>query len=223
MRRTGARGERRPGSTVSRATPAQKETDIMPSYSRNSRKPLRALSLAVAAALLTGSAAHAADPPSKFVLTAYTNATGGRSLVAGEYDTALDELKNPSMFSPKDSSTVANNKCVAYTMVAEFETAMTACSEAIAHARRDLRYIGVSEIFERKEYSEYLAVAYANRAVVEWLAKDAVSAASDLASAAQLAPKADYVVQNVTALHSPHENAVAQLSVAQPAAATAER
>jgi hypothetical protein len=195
----------------------------MTSYSRHSRKPLRALSLAVTAALLSGSVAHAADPPAKFVLTAYTDAAGGHSIVSGEYDTALDELKNPAMFSLRDASTVANNKCVAYAMVAEFETAMTACNEAIADARRDLRYLGVSEVFERQTYSEYLAVAYANRAVVDWLAKDAVSAASDLASAAQLAPKAAYVVQNINALHSPHANAVAQLSIAQPAATAAQR
>jgi hypothetical protein len=197
--------------------------DIMPSYSRNSRKPLQALRLGLAAALLTGSVVHAADKPSKFVLTAYTDATGGHSIVGGEYDAALDELKHPSLFSLHDASTVANNKCVAHAMVGEFETAMSACSEAVASARHDLRSLGVSEVFERRKYSDYLAIAYANRAVVDWLSKDAVSAASDLASAAELSPKADYVVQNITALHSPHENAFAQLSVAQPAAAAAER
>src|SRR5690348_15815358 len=104
----------------------------MPSYSRNSRKPSQALRLGLAAALLTGSAAYAADQPSKFVLTAYTNGTGGHSIVAGKYTAALDELKHPSMFSLHESSTVANNKCVAYAMVGEFATAMTACNDAIA-------------------------------------------------------------------------------------------
>jgi hypothetical protein len=195
----------------------------MPSYSRNSRKPLQALRLSLAAALLTGSAVHAADKPAKFVLTAYTNATGGHSIMSGEYATALDELKHPSLFSMHDASTAANNKCVAYAMVGEFETAMSACSEAIASARRDLRFLDFSAISERQEYSDYLAVAYANRAVVDWLSKDATSAASDLADAAELSPRADCVVQNTIALHSPHGNAVAQLSVAQPAAAAAER
>ena len=195
----------------------------MTSYSRNSRKPLQALRVALAVALLTGSAVRAADQPSKFVLTAYTNGTGGHSIVAGKYDEALDELKHPSIFSLHESSTVANNKCVAYAMVGEFETAIAACNDAIVGARHDLRYMGVSEIFERQKYSEYLAVAYANRAVVDWLSKDSVSAASDLASAAELAPKADYVVQNITALHSPHESPFAKLSVAQPAATAAER
>lgn len=195
----------------------------MPSYSRNSRQRSQALRLAIAAALLTGSVVHAADQPSKFVLTAYTNAPGGHSIVSGEYDTALVELKHPPMFSLDDAATVANNRCVAHAMLGEFETAMSACGEAIASARRDLRSLGVSEVFERRKYSDYLAVAYANRAVVDWLSKDAVSAASDLASAAELSPKADYVVRNIAALHSPHGNALAQLSVAQPAAAAAQR
>jgi len=195
----------------------------MPSYSRNSRKPLQARLLGLAAALLTGSVVHAADQPSKFVLTAYTNAPGGHSIVSGEYDTALGELKHPPMLSLDDAATVANNRCVAHAMLGEFATAMSACDAAIASARHDLRSLSVSEVFERRKYSDYLAVAYANRAVVDWLSKDAVSAASDLASAAELSPNADYVVRNITALHSPHPNALAQLSVAQPAAAAAQR
>ena len=49
----------------------------MSSYSRNSRKPIQALQLALAAALLAGSAAHAADEPRTFELTAISNGTGG--------------------------------------------------------------------------------------------------------------------------------------------------
>src|SRR5689334_21448669 len=120
----------------------------MPSY--NSRGLLQALSLTVA--LLTGSVVHAADKPTKFVMTAFTDATGGRNLVSGEYDAALDQLKHPSMFASRDVAVIATNKCVAYAMVGEFETAMSACSDAIASARRDLRYLSVSDIFERKKY-----------------------------------------------------------------------
>jgi len=195
----------------------------MPSYSRNSRKPWQALRLGLAVALLTGSVVHAADQPSKFVLTAFTNATGGHSIVSGDYNTALDELKHPSLSWSQDVATVATNKCVAHAMVGEFETAMAACNAAIASARHDLRFLDFSAISERQQYSEYLAVAYANRAVVDWLSKDASSAASDLASAAELSPRADFVARNITALHSPHEHAVAQLSVAEPAAAAAQR
>jgi hypothetical protein len=68
-------------------------------------------------------------------------------------------------------------------------------------------------LWRTQTLQEFLAIAYSNRAVLHWLSKDAVAAARDLAEAAALTPKADFVARNITALRSPHdshENAVAQ-------------
>ncbi len=184
----------------------------MTSSSRNSRKP-QALRLAIAAALLCGSVAQA-DQPSKFVLTAYTSDAGGSKLVKGDYDAAFDEIHRQPKGSASDAAALKNNECVALAMTGQFESALDACSAAIATAHRDLYTVSGVDLWERQKYSDYLAVAYSNRAVIYWLERDSVSAARDLATASALAPKADYVERNISALHDPHENAVAQVSMA---------
>jgi hypothetical protein len=189
----------------------------MPSYSRNSRKPLQVLRLAIAGvvqggALLAGSVAHAAEQPNKFVMTAYTNAPGGENLVKGRYDAALAQTR---FASPSDEA-LPTNRCVAYTMTGQFDTAKSACDAAVREARSDLMHASSSMLWRTAELQDFLAVAYSNRAVLHWLSKDAVAAARDLAEAAVFTPKAEFVARNITALRSPHEsheNAVAQAIV----------
>jgi hypothetical protein len=186
----------------------------MPSYSRNSRKPLQVLRLAIAGAvqggaLLAGSVAHAADQSNKFVMTAYINGAGGENLVKGRYETALAQAR---LGNPSDETT-PTNKCVAYTMTGQLDSAKSACDAAVREARSDLMHASSSMLWRTQTLQEFLAVAYSNRAVLHWLSKDAVAAARDLAEAAALTPKADFVARNITALRSPHdshENAVAQ-------------
>ena len=193
----------------------------MPSYSRNSRKPLRALHLALAveaAALLSGSVAHAAEQASKFVMTAYTNGAGGKSLVMGDFEDAVTQVQRRAPSLAADAATLDTNKCVAYTMTAQFEAAESLCNAAVISAQRDLNTATSSMLWERPQLAEYLAVAYSNRAVLHWLSSDAVAAARDLAEAVALSPKSDFVRRNIVALRSPHEtaphdNAVAQATV----------
>jgi hypothetical protein len=64
----------------------------------------------------------------------------------------------------------------------------------------------------RKRHNDYVALAYSNRAVLHWLANDQTSAEKDLAKAEALAPKADFVARNLSALHT--RATVAQVSVA---------
>ncbi len=193
----------------------------MPSYSRNSRKPLRALHLAIAAqaaALLTGSAVHAAEQTSKFVMTVYTNGAGGPSLVMGDFGAAVSQVQHGRAARATDVATLNTNKCVAYTMTAQLETAQTLCDAAVISARRDLSSAASATLWERPQLTEYLAIAYSNRAVLHWLSSDAVAAARDLAEAVALSPHAEFVARNIVALRSPHEkmpheNAVAQVAV----------
>jgi hypothetical protein len=192
----------------------------MPSYSRNSRFAVQVLRLAIASAaqggaLLAGSvaAAHAADQPNKFVMTAYINGAGGESLVSGDYKGGLTQ----ALRGVADDDKTATNKCVAYTMTAQLTAAQSLCDEAVKSARWDLWHLSVSgaALWEQRTLQEALAIAYSNRAVVHWLTNDAPAAERDLADAVAIMPNADYVARNLSALHSPHEsheNAVAQAS-----------
>ncbi len=191
----------------------------MPSYSRNSRFAVRVLRFAIASvaqggALLAGSvAAHAADQPNKFVMTAYTNGAGGESLVSGDYQSGLAQ----ALRSFADNDTTVTNKCVGYTMTAQLAAAQGVCDAAVKGAQRDLWHLAASaaSLWEQRPLQEALAIAYSNRAVLHWLANDASAAERDLADAVAIMPDADYVARNLSALHSPHEsheNAVAQAS-----------
>ncbi|HEY4210131.1 MAG TPA: hypothetical protein VGM84_01510 [Steroidobacteraceae bacterium] len=183
----------------------------MSSQSRNNRK-LLALPLALAAAAVAASVAHAADP-SKFVLTAYTASAGGPQIASGSFDAAIDQIALKSKAPGADLTALKNNECVAYAMKSDFTAAHDSCSAAINEARRELSRQTGAHLWERQVYSEYLAIAYSNRAVVDWLQQDSARAAQDLASANGMNPQGKYVSQNLSALHSPHENAVAQVDV----------
>src|SRR6267143_6161378 len=109
----------------------------MSSYGRNSRKPAQAPGLGLAAALLLGSAANAADQAHTFVLTAYSNGAGGASLVSGEYGAAVKELGGHSHSFSVDASTVSTNRCVAYSVTKQWDAARAACDAAVRDAQED--------------------------------------------------------------------------------------
>jgi hypothetical protein len=180
----------------------------MCSFSRNSSRLKRAL-LYIPALLLLGSTAHAATD-SHFVLTAYTNAQGGEELVKGDYVAALVKLGQPG--HPKDPSTFSANRCVALIVTQQWEAARKACDTAVHDAQAQRVAHGAWAIAEGHLQDDYLALAYANRAVLMWLSDDTTSAAKDLESAKTLSPRAEFVARNVTALSS--HSSVAQLTIA---------
>jgi hypothetical protein len=184
----------------------------MSSYSRNSRKPTQAPGLGLAAALLLGSAADAADQPHSFVLTAYSNGAGGASLVSGEYGAAARELGEQPRSLSMDASTLSTNRCVAYSVTKQWDAARVACDAAVRDAQEDKANLPTWMSWARKRHNEYVALAYSNRAVLHWLSNDTTNAAKDLARAEALSPKADFVARNLSALHT--RNAVAQVTVA---------
>jgi hypothetical protein len=185
----------------------------MSSSSRNSRKPSQALHLALAAALLAGSAAHAADQPHTFVLTAFSNGAAGKSLVSGNYDAAVQELGSRSHALALDTDSLSTNRCVAYAMTKQLEAAHVACDTAVHEAQQEIANLPVSMSWARREYKDYVALAYSNRAVLNWLSNDANAARQDLQKAQSMAPKADFVAHNLSALLN--RSAVAQVTVAQ--------
>lgn len=181
----------------------------MSSQSRNSRKATRALHLAFAAALLGGSAAYAADDQRSFELTAFSNTASGYSLVHGDYQLALQQLDLDS--HSLETVTSVTNRCVAFTVTRKLQEARVACDAAVRAAREEISSLPISMSWARQDYREYLAAAYSNRAVLNWAVNDAAAAQADLKKAAAVAPKAEFVARNLTALQS--HNAVAQVAV----------
>jgi hypothetical protein len=183
----------------------------MPSYSRHSRMPSQALHLAFAAALLAGSAAHAAEQAHSFVLTAFSNGAAGQSIVTGDYDAALKQLDSKSRTATLDTDSISTNRCVAYSVTKHLDAAQSACDAAIRDAQQEIANLPVSMSWARRQYRDYLALAYSNRAVFNWLSNNSAAAQEDLNRASSLAPKADFVAHNLSALHN--RNAVAQVMV----------
>ena len=170
----------------------------MSSHSRNSRKPIRTLQLAVAAAVLAGSAAYA-DEVGHFELTAFSNGTAGAALTSGDYNTALGQLQHGHALTNETTNT---NRCVAYVVTRQVESARIACDAAVREAQQDIASMPVSMSWARSDYRDYLAVAYSNRAVLNWILNDTRAAQSDLKKAASVSPKATFVARNETALET---------------------
>ncbi len=182
----------------------------MGSHSRNSHKPSRALRLGLAAVLLSGPAAYAAEPPRAFVLTAYSNGVAGSSILAGDYQSAIKRLTGHVSEPMLEASTANTNRCVAYAMTRQWEAARVACDAAVRDARDERASLPGWLAWARQRHDDYVAVAYANRAVMHWLAKDAAAAQLDLARAEALSPKAEFVARNLEALRA--RNALAQVA-----------
>jgi hypothetical protein len=180
------------------------------SHSRNSRKATRAVQFALAAALIAGPAAYAAEPATgKFELTAFSNTAAGDSLIRGDYELAVQQLSTDARSLARN--TVNTNRCVALALTHQLPAAHEACDTAVRDAQRELANAPATELWSRSQYRDYLALAYSNRAVVNYLSHNDAAAQSDLAKAAAVAPKADFVARNLTALQS--HTAVAQVSV----------
>ena len=170
----------------------------MSSYSRNSRKPIRTLQLAIAAAALAGSAAYA-DETGHFELTVFSNGTAGTALTSGDYNTAVTQLQHANFLQ---NDTTSTNRCVAYSVTRQLDQARIACDAAVREAQQQLASMPVSMSWARADYRDYLAVAYSNRAVLSWILNDTHAAQSDLKKAASISPKATFVARNETALET---------------------
>jgi hypothetical protein len=187
----------------------------MSSFSRNSRRANCAqtvLALGAALALTLSSGAALADGAHRFVFTAYSDATGGADVVAGRYQAALEELASHRDIMDLDPSAANTNRCVAYSMTLHWQEAHAACDAAV-HAAIERR-LSAQVSWLPSSDTESLAVAYANRAVVNWLSHDDAAAREDLAKARELSPRAAFVARNLAALKVHAE--MAQLGAPAP-------
>jgi len=170
------------------------------------------LAAIAATSIFSAVAAHASDVTApKLVLTAYINGAGGESVMAGQYDTALSEIKRDRSASSDLYTAKITNECVTYAAMKQLPQAKSACDEALRAAKFDrisaLRYSPGSA-----QQNAYVAIAYTNRAVVSMMSKDVESAKSDLAHAKSLAPDAEFVSKNLLAMET-SSSKIAQLNV----------
>jgi hypothetical protein len=168
-----------------------------------------ALRLAVAASLMfAGAAAQAAEPVARPVLTGYSDTVGSDALVAGEYKAMVAEVsrfKDAPTLTPTAYNT---NLCVGYIASRQMTEAQKACDAAVRAAKRERTQMSSWMVTSRKAYNEQIAIAYANRAVMHYIANQPEKAAVDLSKAEALAPSAGYVTRNLAALSK--SNTVAQ-------------
>ena len=194
----------------------------MRSSSRNSRKPYRVLGLTAAAvSLLLGSAVQSAEQAHNFVLTAYSNGRGGAELLSGNYAAAADALHYHPSFAASEPSTTSNNRCVALAVTKQWDSARTACDQAVRDAQHEKASLPSYQYWARHLENDYVAVALSNRAVFHWLSSDSQAAADDLKKAQELSPKSTFVERNRAALESSRTAALEQqpqVAVAQVAA-----
>lgn len=175
----------------------------MSSFTRNTRRAdsaRRSRAVGAGLALALASTAALADGAHRFVFTAFSDATAGEDVIAGRYGVALQRLQSASGSRPLGAAADDTNRCVAYSMTLRWQQARAACDAAVSAATEQRRKPALSWSGMQMSADDYLAVAYANRAVLRWLASDDSAALRDLAKARELAPGADFVAQNLVAL-----------------------
>jgi hypothetical protein len=129
------------------------------------------------------------------MLVSFIDAPGGKALLAGKADRALQQLGDQD---PRSDNTLAlNNLCVAHTALRQWTEARTSCDAAVSAAAAMHRSVVVRWPNDRHRLANNVAAAvYSNRAVMNWLSLDTVAAQGDFARARTIAPKAGFVVRN---------------------------
>jgi opacity protein-like surface antigen len=173
----------------------------------------KSATLIAVSSILAVAAAQAADVTSqKMVLTAYSNGSGGESLMSGKYADAFKEMEKDRTSSSSAYTAKLNNLCVAYAATKQLTEAKSMCTAALKSAKYDRISSQRYSPGSLRENS-YVAIAYTNRAVVHMLTKNTAGANEDLARAKALAPTADFVAKNLAAVQG-SRSTIAQLEIA---------
>jgi hypothetical protein len=172
----------------------------MTSPIRRKSMPTAALLLASFSVSMTALTHAQGDNP--FRLTAYADAAGGERLIAGQYDTALVQIRSAAQTGADAEIVNKTNACVAHAALRQLDQARKACDDAVTAANSDRMHASGIVSKSRLDEDESVAIAYANRAVVHSLAHEAVSCAEDLAEAYSLAPTSQFVVRNIAAFRT---------------------
>jgi hypothetical protein len=153
--------------------------------------------IAATISLLCVGVATGAEPAHKAILSGYRDSAAGERLMAADYRAVIEELAPHRFAYWKDAVAASTNLCVAYTMTRAWVSAQSACDEAVRLAR--LEELG-SDLYERQARDQQVALAYSNRAVLDWLQSKRDSAAADMQRAYSLSPQSEFVSQNLALL-----------------------
>jgi hypothetical protein len=148
------------------------------------------------------------------VMSVYLDAVGGESLLAGNYESAINKIAHRGPTDNMGSLAVATNLCVAYTMTHQWDEAKSRCDAAIAAARaRD-----ADDVLDfGARWEKCLATAYSNRAVLNWLRNQKRAAIADASKAHSHAPRLEFVAQNWLALNEGSDTTAApQIASSRP-------
>ncbi len=181
---------------------------------------------ALAAALITATAhavtvhaatsadAHESAAHPKLVLSGYEEQAAGADLLAGRYGRVIAELGPHGARFGGDQIATSTNLCVAYIMTAKWDAARSACDEAVTLTELD---VPDRDLTSRETHAEQVALAYSNRAVLNWLEDRRASAADDLSKAHHVAPASPFVSENLAAFASRRLAVVARAERRTPA------
>lgn len=185
---------------------------------RNCGRHAQAVSLGILTAAIIAAAARAAETPDPFVLVAYSNRAGGEHLASGDYTSAAQAIPQRSGLSLPDPQAIDTNRCVAFAMTRQLAQAHGACDAAVHDAQgADASLLSWSS-HTRQQSAASAALAYSNRAVLYWLDAEPSAAQQDLARAQALAPRASFVVRNLSAMQA-HQTVSAKTTAAATLAA----
>lgn len=162
----------------------------------------RPLRIAALASMCLAASAHAEAEHKGMTLFAYMDAAEGANLLAGRYGAVVGVLGSHGVRFKEDEVAASTNLCVAYVMTHRWDAADPVCDEAIRLANLEMRESLGLGADAHDEHDEHVAIAYSNRAVLEWLEDRSERANDDLARAHALAPQSEPVAQNIARLHA---------------------
>ena len=160
----------------------------------------RPLRVAALVSMWFAASAYADGGSEKMTLSAYVDAAEGSTLLAGRYADVIGVLGSHGLSFKQDEVAASTNLCVAYIMMHRWSDADPACDAAIRFAKLEMPESGPAAA---DAHAQRVAIAYSNRAVLEWLEDRSGSAADDLTRAHALAPGSEFVAQNLARLHAP--------------------
>ena len=177
---------------------------------RNTGTRAAAVSLGILTVAAIAQAAQA-ETPDPFVLVAYSNRAGGQPLMSGDYGSAAQAVQSQGNGALADPQALDTNRCVAYAMTQQLAQARVACQAAVRAAEEADWQSGSPRA--RRQSAVSAAMAYSNRAVLDWLEAQPAAAQRDLERAQALAPQAIFVARNMTAMRA-RQNVNSQVTAA---------
>ncbi|MEM1188601.1 MAG: hypothetical protein AAGI72_08750 [Pseudomonadota bacterium] len=139
----------------------------------------------LAAPFVEAEAEAASDSASGYQMTAVIDRARGKSVLAGDYESAIERL----MGQRRKRFESSNNLCVAYAMTGDFDRADAACADAL-------------KLSEESRIRRDKAVALSNIGVLKALGGDLSGARADFSKALDLSGELSQASDNLSLLSS---------------------